>query len=57
MNSGTNLRVLTAGILIPLFVAAIWWGPPGLIAIVSAIVAIAALLEFFSIAARHGVQA
>jgi phosphatidate cytidylyltransferase len=57
MNSGTSLRVLTAAILIPLVVAAIWWGPPGLIAIVSAIVAITALLEFFSIAARHGVQA
>jgi phosphatidate cytidylyltransferase len=57
MNSGTGLRVLTAAILIPLVVAAIWWGPPGLIAVVSAFVAIAALLEFYSIAARQGVQA
>jgi phosphatidate cytidylyltransferase len=57
MNSGTGLRVLTAAILIPLVVAAIWWGPPGLIAIVSAIVAIAALLEFYSIAAHQGVRA
>lgn len=57
MNSGTSLRVLTAAILIPLVVAAIWWGPTWLVAIVSAFVAIAAILEFFSIAARHGVQA
>jgi phosphatidate cytidylyltransferase len=57
MNPGTRLRVLTAVILIPLVVAAIWWGPTWLIAIVSAFVAIAAVLEFFSIAARQGVQA
>jgi phosphatidate cytidylyltransferase len=57
MNPRTNLRVLTAAILIPLVVAAIWWAPPWLIAIVSALVAIAAILEFFSIAARQGVQA
>jgi phosphatidate cytidylyltransferase len=57
MNSGTGPRVLTAAILIPLVVAAIWWGPTWLIAIVSAFVAIAALLEFFSIAARLGFQA
>ncbi len=57
MNSGTGARVLTAAILIPLVVAAIWWGPTWLIAIVSAIVAIIAMLEFFSIAARLGAQA
>ena len=57
MNSGTSLRVATAAILIPLVVAAIWWGPNWLIAVVSAFVAIAALLEFFAIAARQGVQA
>ena len=57
MNSGTGLRVLTAAILIPIVVAAIWWGPTWLIAIVSAFVAIAAMLEFFSIAARLGFQA
>jgi len=57
MNSGTGLRVLTATILIPLVVAAIWWGPTWLIAIVSAFVAIAAMLEFFSISARLGFQA
>jgi phosphatidate cytidylyltransferase len=57
MNSGTKLRALTAAILIPLVVAAIWSGPTWLIAIVSAFVAILALLEFFSVAARQGVQA
>jgi phosphatidate cytidylyltransferase len=57
MNSGTGLRVLTAAILIPLIIAAIWWGPTWLIAILSALVAIAAMLEFFSIAARLEIQA
>jgi phosphatidate cytidylyltransferase len=56
MNSATGLRVLTAAILIPLVVAAIWWGPNWLIAIVSAAVAIAALLEFLSLADRLGFQ-
>jgi len=57
MNSGTGVRVLTAAILIPLVIAAIWWGPTWLIAIVAAFVAITAMLEFFSIAARLGAQA
>ncbi len=57
MNSGTGVRVLTAAILIPLVTAAIWWGPTWLIAIVAAFVAIVAMLEFFSIAARRGFQA
>jgi len=57
MNSATSTRLLTAAILIPLVVIAIWWGPNWLIAIVSGFVAIAAMLEFFSVAARQGVQA
>jgi phosphatidate cytidylyltransferase len=57
MNPATRLRVVTAAILIPLVVAAIWWGPNWLIAAVSGIVAIAAMLEFFSIAAHQGVEA
>jgi phosphatidate cytidylyltransferase len=57
MTSGTGLRVLTAAILSPLVVAAIWWGPNWLVAILAALVAIAALLEFFSIAARLGFRA
>jgi len=57
MNSATSTRLLTAAILIPLVVIAIWWGPNWLIAIVSGFVAIAAMLEFFAVAAHHGVQA
>jgi phosphatidate cytidylyltransferase len=57
MNSATSTRLLTAAILIPLVVIAIWWGPNWLIAIACGFVAIAAMLEFFSVAARHGVQA
>src|SRR5215469_2501199 len=52
MSSGTATRTITATILIPLVVAAIWWGPTWLIAIVTAAVAILALWEFLSIAAR-----
>src|ERR1700752_125331 len=57
MTSGTGLRVLTAAILIPLVIAVIWWGPNWLVAMVAALVAIAAMLEFFSIAARLGFRA
>lgn len=52
MSSGTVTRILTAAILIPLVVAAIWWGPTWLIAIMAAAVSILALREFFAIAAR-----
>jgi phosphatidate cytidylyltransferase len=54
MSSGTGQRILTAAILIPIVVAAIWWGPTWLIAIVSAGVAILALWEFFSVAEHQG---
>jgi phosphatidate cytidylyltransferase len=56
MSSGTGLRVLTAIILIPLVVVAIWWGPNWLIAILAAGVAIFALIEFFAIAQQLGFQ-
>lgn len=56
-KSGTGLRVLTAAILIPLVVAAIWLGPTWLIAGVSTLVAILALLEFFTIASHLGFAA
>ncbi len=52
MSPGTGTRILTAAILIPLVVAAIFWGPTWLIAIVTAAVAILALWEFLSIAAH-----
>jgi phosphatidate cytidylyltransferase len=56
MNSAIGLRLLTAAVLIPLVVALIWWGPNWLLAAATAFVAITALLEFFSIAARLGFQ-
>lgn len=57
MISGTKLRVLTASVLIPLVVAAIWWGPTGLVAGVAGLVAIGALIEFFAMAERLGFRA
>lgn len=52
MSSGTGVRVLTAAILIPVVVAAIWWGPNWLVALMTAAVSILALHEFLSIAAQ-----
>jgi phosphatidate cytidylyltransferase len=57
MKSGTQMRVLTAAILIPLVVAAIWWGPTWLVAGVAGIIAVVALLEFFAVGARAGFKA
>jgi phosphatidate cytidylyltransferase len=57
MSSGTGKRILTAAILIPMIVAAIWFGPTWLIAIVSAAVAVLALWEFFSVAEHQGFHA
>jgi len=57
MSSGTGQRVLTAAILTPIVVAIIWKGPNWLIAIVSAVVALLALWEFFSVAEHHGFHA
>ncbi|MBZ5662081.1 MAG: phosphatidate cytidylyltransferase [Acidobacteriia bacterium] len=57
MISGTTLRVLTASILIPLVVAAVWWAPTWLVAAIAALVAVAALTEFFDMGARLGFQA
>ncbi|HET6143277.1 MAG TPA: phosphatidate cytidylyltransferase [Candidatus Acidoferrales bacterium] len=54
MSSATGQRVLTAAILIPIVVAAIWWGPTWLTALVAAAVAILALWEFFSVAEHQG---
>jgi phosphatidate cytidylyltransferase len=57
MNSATRTRLLTAAILIPLVVLAIWYGANWFIAVLCGIVSIAAMLEFFSVAARQGVEA
>jgi phosphatidate cytidylyltransferase len=57
MISGTSLRILTASILIPLVVAAVWWGPTWVVAAAAGLVSVAALIEFFDIGARLGFQA
>src|ERR1039457_2009287 len=57
MSSGTQMRVLTAVILIPLVVAAIWWGSTWLIAGLAGVIAVVALLEFFAVGARVGLKA
>ena len=57
MSSGTQLRVLTAAVLIPVVVAAIWWGPTWLVAGLAGIIAVLALLEFFAMAERIGFHA
>ena len=57
MNSGAKLRVLTGAVLIPVVVAAVWWGSAWLVAGLAGVVAVLALLEFFALAERHGFQA
>ena len=57
MSSGTQLRALTAAVLIPVVVAAIWWGPKWLVAGLAGITAVFALLEFFAMAERIGFHA
>ena len=57
MSSGTGQRVLTSAILVPIVVAIIWKGPDWLVAIVSALVAVLALWEFFSVAEHQGFHA
>ena len=56
-RSGTLTRVLTAAVLIPVVAALVWWGPTGLVAALGAVVAVLALLEFFSLGARLNLQA
>jgi phosphatidate cytidylyltransferase len=51
------LRILTAVVLIPIVVALVWWGPPPLIAAIAAGVAVLALVEFFDLGERVGLQA
>ncbi len=54
MSSGTPARILTAAILIPIIVAADWFGPNWLIAAMAAIVGVLALREFFALADGAG---
>jgi phosphatidate cytidylyltransferase len=57
MISGAKMRVLTGAVLIPVVVAAIWWGSAWLVAGLAGVVAVLALLEFFALAERQGFQA
>src|ERR1700734_948474 len=51
------LRILTAIVLIPIVVALVWWGPHYLLAGLAGIVAIIALVEFFTLGNRVGQRA
>jgi phosphatidate cytidylyltransferase len=46
------LRIFTALVLIPIVVALVWWGPAWVLAVVAALVAILALVEFFDLGER-----
>jgi phosphatidate cytidylyltransferase len=50
------LRILTALVLIPIVVALVWWGPHYLLAGLAGIVAILALVEFFTLGNRVGLR-
>jgi phosphatidate cytidylyltransferase len=56
MTSVTNLRFLTAAILIPAVAAAIWWSPTWMLAGVASMVAVLALIEFFAMGERIGLR-
>src|SRR5258708_3454217 len=57
MSSSTQLRILTAVILMPAVAAAAWWSPAWLVAGLGAIVAVVALREFFALGDRLGFRA
>ena len=50
-------RVLTAAVLVPVVVALVWYGPAELLTVIAAVVAILALVEFFRLAERTGLNA
>ena len=50
-------RIATAAVLIPAVMAAVWWGPTNLVAVLAALVAGLALVEYFALAQRAGLQA
>ena len=52
----TAVRIATALILIPMVVAAAWWGSTGLIAGFAGLVTLLALLEFFSLGEHVGLH-
>lgn len=52
----TLKRVLTAAILIPAVVATVWWAHTSVVTVASTMVALLALLEFFSIGEHAGLR-
>ena len=50
----TLTRVLTAAVLIPVVAAIVWWGSTGLVAGVTGLVTLLALLEFFVLGEKAG---
>ncbi len=51
------VRILTGLVLIPIVVILVWWGPPAILTVAAAIVAIIALFEFFDLGERIGLHA
>lgn len=52
----TLQRVLTAVVLIPIVVAAVWWGPTWLVALLTAVVTLLALYEFLRLGLQVGMR-
>lgn len=53
-RSGTGVRVATAAILVPVTVAAVWFGPVWLVALLVALVTLACVEEFLALGAQQG---
>jgi phosphatidate cytidylyltransferase len=51
------LRIVTGVVLIAAVVALVWWGPAWLLAAIAALIAVAALIEFFALGERVGLRA
>jgi len=52
----TAVRIATAAVLIPAVVAAVWWGSPAVVAALVGLIVVLALLEFFKLGERVGLQ-
>ena len=50
-------RVLTAAVLIPVVVGVVWWGSTGLVAALTGLVMLLALVEFFGLGEQIGIHA
>lgn len=56
-RSGTAVRVATAAVLLPVVVAAVWFGSTALVAVLVAATVAVALWEFFAVGAQQGLRA